>query len=336
MAEKDITARDLVHHADVFADIVNGSIFVLTGKWPSPLVQPEDLVDAPTRSVSISGDEIHGQERDVVKFWTAGETVLCLMGLENQTRVDPDMAFRVFSYEGADYRRQLAERDAEVKDRRKVRRQGKRKKPYPVLTIVLYFGTKRPWPKNKLALLDLFPDLGEPLRSLLNNCRVNVIELARLTAEQAAVFKSDFSIVVDYLRQTCQDKEFVPSDQMIVHVEETVRFLSALTGDRGLVENLPNFKQRGVPMTVRNFFGEAREEGIQIGEARGEARGIQIGEARGETRGIQIGEARGRVNMLISLVSDGSLPLAVAAKKANMSEDEFKTRICEQEEAGKS
>ena len=81
-------------------------------------------------------------------------------------------------------------------------------------------------------------------------------------------------------------------------------------------------------MTVRNFFGEARQEGMQIGRAQG----IQIG----KTEGIQIGEARGGLNMLISLVGDGSLPLAVAAKKAGMTEDEFKTRMCGQEGAGKS
>ena len=333
MGKKDITARALVEHADVFADIVNGSIFILTGQWPSPLVRPEDLVDAPAHSVSVSGDEVRGQERDVAKLWTVGETVFCLMGLENQTKVDPDMPFRVFSYEGADYRRQLAERDAEE---RKGGRQGRKKKLHPVLTIVLYFGTKRRWPKNKLTLLDLFPNVDEPLRSLLNNCHVHVIELARLTPRQAAAYKSDFRIVVDYLCQTWQNKDFAPSDQMIVHVEETVRCLSALTGDRGLIEKLPIIQQRGEPMTVRNFFGEARLEGMQIGKAEGiqigEARGIQIGEARGEARG----RAQGGLNMLVSLVGDGSLPLAVAAKKAGMTEDEFKTRMREQEGAGQS
>ena len=77
-------------------------------------------------------------------------------------------------------------------------------------------------------------------------------------------------------------------------------------------------------MTVRNVFGEVRRQG----RAEGKAEGIQIGEARGR--------AQGGLNMLVSLVSDGSLPLAVAAKKAGMTEDEFKTRMCEQERAGES
>ena len=55
-------------------------------------------------------------------------------------------------------------------------------------------------------------------------------------------------------------------------------------------------------------FRQMREEGIQIGEKRGEERGIQIGEKRGiqigekrgEKRGIQIGEER--VNQLIRML----------------------------------
>ena len=329
MAEKDITTRDLVSKADVFADIVNGCVFLLTGERPSPPVRPEDLVDAPTRGVSVSGGAVRGQERDVAKLWTAGGTVICLMGLENQTRVDPEMPFRVFGYEGADYRRQLEERRAEAD------RGGGRRKPYPVLTIVLYFGTDRPWPENQRRLLDLCEPADKAMTPLFNDCHINLVELGALTERQVGAFEGDFRIVADYVRQTRQNKDFVPSDQMIVHVEALARCLSALTGDRGLVENLPNIRRRqqgGEPMTVRNFFGEARLEGMQIGKAEG----IQIGEARG----IQIGRAEGRVqgglNMLVSLVSDGLLSLAAAAKKAGMTEDEFKTRMGEQARPGEA
>ena len=60
-------------------------------------------------------------------------------------------------------------------------------------------------------------------------------------------------------------------------------------------------------MTVRNVFGEVREQGIQIGEA------------------------QGFLNALFSLVEDGLLPLGTAAAKANMSEEVFKARMLAQE-----
>ena len=90
-------------------------------------------------------------------------------------------------------------------------------------------------------------------------------------------------------------------------------------------------------MTVRNVFEEIRQQGLQIGEKQGEARGIQIGEKQGEARGIQIGEARGiaqgGLHMLFSLVGDGLLPLAAAAAKAKMSEEEFRARMLAQEKS---
>ena len=317
MAEKDIAEHNLANYPDIFADIINACIFILTGRWPSRPVRPEELVDAPSRNYYRSGGKTRALARDVVKFWTAGETVLCLMGLENQTKVDPDMPLRVIGYEGGDYRRQATRRDeaAQNKGEGGRKRRRKKQKPYPILTIVLYFGTKRRWPKNKRNLLDLFTGVDESLRPLLNNCRLNVVELAFLTEEQAAAFKSDFRIVVDYLRQTRLNREYVPSDQVIVHVEAVMHLLSALTGDSGLVENLPDIQKRGEPMTVRNFFGEARQEA--------KAQGIQIGKAEG----IQIGKAEGFLGALFSCVQDGLLQLSDAAKKAGMTEDEFRARM---------
>ena len=122
MAEKDIMERHLVSYKDVFADIVNGCIAILTGRHDFPKVKPEDLQDALARTLYKSDGKLHEQERDVVKLWKPGNTVLCLMGLENQTDVDPNMALRVFGYEGGDYRWQLSQKGQPL---------------YPVLTFVL-------------------------------------------------------------------------------------------------------------------------------------------------------------------------------------------------------
>ena len=310
MAEKDIVECHLTSYNDVFADIVNGCIAILGGKHPFCGVNPDDLQDTQTRTLYTSGDEVREQERDVAKLWKTGKTVLCLMGLENQTDVDPDMPLRVFGYEGGDYRWQLAQRD-----------KNKEMKLYPVLTFVLYFGTERRWTRNR-TLSERLGLVDPALCHFLNDCRLHVLEIAWLTDEEASVFASDFRVVVDFLRQIRQDKTFVPSDQMIVHVDAVLKLLAVLTGERGL-ENLPGIKKGGTPMTVRNVFGEAREEGIRIGEARG----IQIG----ETRGIQIGKTQGFLDALFSCVGDGLLSIAAAARKANMSEDEFRVLMRKQE-----
>ena len=285
MAEKDITERHLAGYDDVFASIANACIALATGDRSFRRVAPGELRDAPTRTFYTADGKVREQERDVAKYWTAGEAVICLLGLENQTDVDPDMPLRVLGYEGGDYRRQLA---------------GKGMERYPVLTFVLYFGTERRWPEHLKTLLGRLKCAGF-LRPLLNDWRLNVIELAWLTDAQAALFEGDFRFVVDVLRSIRLRRDFVPTDQVIGHVDAVLKLLAALTGERRL-ENLPNI-ERGNPMTVRNIFAEILQEGREEGFMRA----------------------------LFSLVNDGTISLATAAERANMSVADFRARMREAE-----
>ncbi len=62
----------------------------------------------------------------------------------------------------------------------------------------------------------------------------------------------------------------------------------------------------------------AQQQGIEIGEARGEARGIEIGEARG----IEIGEARG---IRRGLLQGQILQLQQLLKLSNCTDEQFAT-----------
>ena len=103
MGKKDITEKHLEAFADVFADIMNATLFFGTDLK----VHPDDLADAAPRTMYKSAGDIREQERDVAKFWKRGNVVLCLLGLENQTEIDPLMPPRVQSYEGGDIRYQM-------------------------------------------------------------------------------------------------------------------------------------------------------------------------------------------------------------------------------------
>lgn len=312
MAQKDITERHLTYHNDVFAVVANACIAYLTGNRSFRLIHPDELREAPTRTIYTADDDIHEQERDVAKYWTAGGVVICLLGLEIQTDIDPNMVLRVFSYEGGDYRRQLTQKGL---------------KPHPVLTFVLYFGTERRWPEY-LKTLSGRLDFPEYLRPLLNDCRLNVIELAWLTDEELDLFEGDFRFVLEVLRCMRLGRRFVLTDQVIEHVDAVLRLLHALTGEERL-KNLSNINsdiKRGKPMTVRNIFAETwdniRNEGIILGREEG----ISLG----REEGISLGREEGFLDALFSLVDDGMIPITAAARKANMSEDEFKARMRKQ------
>ena len=253
MAEKDITEKRLEEWNDVFADIMNVLL--------SLDIDPDDLQDTAVRTMYKADGGIHEQERDIAKLWRKHGVVLCLLALENQTKVDPYMTLRVFGYEGADYRGQLAAIDKAV-------RQGKEGEPlYPVVTVVLYFGTESRWtgPKTLFEAVNIPPEL----RPYVNDCKINVVEVAWLPDEQIAKFTSDFRIVADYFKQIRVNKDYIPSKWEIQHVDEVLKLMAVLTDNHEFEEAQNRFrhgKERNVTMV--DVFGKAEERGVVKGIAK--------------------------------------------------------------------
>jgi hypothetical protein len=103
MGEKDLTEKILEDYNDVFADIMNTLVF--KGK---DIIHPDSLRNSSVHSQYKANDQkLHELERDVVKYWMDGNVQIALCGMENQTKVEKFMPFRVFSYDGAAYRSQL-------------------------------------------------------------------------------------------------------------------------------------------------------------------------------------------------------------------------------------
>ena len=254
MGEKDISEKSLEWLPDVFADIVN---VYFTINCVNLIVKPDELMDTKGRTVYVSSGDLRDQERDVVKLWTPLDTVICLMGFENQTDVDYDMVLRIFGYEGGDYRYQLTQSGAY----------------YPVMTIVLYFGTEEHWPKKRT----LYEKLKVPtdLKSFVNDCHVNVFEIAWLSDDEEKLFKSDFKHVVHYLRQVRmgKDKNMLPDP--LDHASELLTLLKALAKDDIYDELIRKAKIRqkeGEIMTFPSLFRDEFQRGVEVGVAQTEAR----------------------------------------------------------------
>ncbi len=283
MAKKDMGEKLLADYNDVFADIVN-AYFSITSRSIGrkiPEVKPENLRNTRPRSIYKAEGSIHEQERDIVKLWVSEGIVLCLVGLENQTEMDYDMVLRVFGYEGADYRKQLLKR---------------KKERYFVITIVLYYGTDTRW----TAPVDLFSRLNVPegFREHVNNCKVNVLELAWLTDEEASYFKSDFRFVVDYLRQVRANKDYVPEESAVEHIDEMLKLMEIFTGDRRFEDaqkKLEKMREEGEEkIMIRSFLRDAEERGIAIGVEQGLEQGIAMGVEQGIEQGIAQEAARNK------------------------------------------
>ena len=290
MQDKDITEKMLEKYNDVFADILN--VLLFAGR---DVVDESALMDAlPMSMLKIDG-RVRTQERDIAKYWRKNKINVALFGLENQTVPNKLMPLRVFGYDGAEY----------VKQSRK--ENGDRAK-YPVITLVLYFGYNSRWnqPKSLFELLEI----DERIKPYVNDFKMNLFEIAYLDREKIDMFKSDFRILADYLYQMRVNKNYVPGDAIIEHVDELLMLMSAMTNDYRFEE------------TINEVKGKEHVTMCEVLD-RVEARGIEKGIAKGREEGIK----EGTVNVLISLVKDGILSISDAAKRAGMSEERFRGYI---------
>lgn len=154
MGEKDLAEKYLESYNDVFADILN--VLLFDGK---EIINPSELSESITETQYKADGKAHEQRRDIAKFWEHDRAEIVLIGLENQTRADKDMVFRVIGYDGAYYKAQL-------KEKKKVR--------YPIVTIVLYFGMRR-WKKAKSIHERVI--LPKELEPYISDYRINVFEI---------------------------------------------------------------------------------------------------------------------------------------------------------------
>ena len=256
MGAKDIAEKLLEDYNDVFADIVNTLLF--DGK---EIIKPNELENTKDRSqYKADDDELHEQERDVSKFWTKGKIKIALCGLENQTIIDKDMPLRVISYDGASYKSQLL--DDNIKER------------YPVITLVLYFGTTK-WNKS-LNLHECLDEIPDEIKKYVNYYTINLFQIAFLSDEKVQMFKSDFGIIEDFFVLKRKNSEYIPSNKQIKYVDEFLKLMKALTGDKGYVQA----NAKGGVKTMCDVLQGAKDKAKAEGKAEGEALGLIKGEIK--------------------------------------------------------
>lgn len=277
MGQKDLSEKILEDYDDVFADIVN--VLLFNGKRR---VKPSSLKNMPVHSQYKADDrKLHEQERDIAKYWTDCDVELAICGVENQTKVEKFMPFRVIGYDGAAYRSQLLAGKKEI---------------VPVVTIILYFGTEQRW--NTATNIKSLMNIPAGLEPYVNDYKIEVFEIAWLTDEQVSKFKSDFKVVANFFVNKKKNKNYVPDDPTVIkHVDEVLKLLSVMTGDNRYEEISLN--KEGV-VSMCDVAERLENRGIAKGEA--------IGEAKGEAK----------LGKLISLLLEKGL--VADAKKAAVDE----------------
>lgn len=279
MGQKDITEKVLEDYNDVFADIINGLLFDGVQE-----IKPEALENTTVHAQYKAEDgKVHELERDIAKYWKEEKVELAICGIENQSKVERNMLFRIVGYDGAAYRSQL---------------QQERKKMLPVVTIVLYFGTDRHW--NSRKKIKELMEIPRCLDTYVNDYQMHVFEVAWLTEEQISHFHSDFKVVANFFVQKRKNKDYIPDDPTeIKYVDEVLKLLNVMTGDKRYEKIFQ--KKKG----VRSMCDVAERlekmgivKGIEIGRLEGKEEGKVEGKAEGKAEGILEGKMQVYRNLL--------------------------------------
>ena len=107
--------------------------------------------------------------------------------------------------------------------------------------------------------------ISDELKPFVNDYKINLIDVPRLTGEQVEKFTSDFQIIADYFVQLSKNKDYVPKDKIIRHTDSFLKLMSVLTQDDKYAEISREISHDEEGFNMCEVLDKA--------EARGEARG---------------------------------------------------------------
>ena len=137
------------------------------------------------------------------------------------------MPLRIVSYDAAVYKTMLTE--LEKKD-------GKEKFPlYPAITMVLHFDYEHHWTGPR-SLKECFKKIPPKLKPFVSDYKINVFEIAWLSDDTIAKFKSDFRFVADYYAQMRKTGKWQPMPGKVKHIKELFDLFSVVTKDTRFIQ----------------------------------------------------------------------------------------------------
>lgn len=262
MAEKDMAEKKLEDYPEVFTDIVNTLLF----SDSSIRLDENKIIDGPTESIYKTEEQDKEQRRDTFKYYDIGGGALfCVAayGIENQSTIDNVMPVRIMNYDASTYKSQVFDLKSSSKQTNQ-----KRKRIYPVITIVLNFSEKE-W-KTSRSLHDMMA-LPSDLAKYVQDYKINVFDVAFLEDDVIEKFTSDFKAVARFFKDKRLRLEANDTIE-IKHPAEIADLFSVFTGDEGYRNAVPNVikkKEKGEVITVCTYTETIRDAGRLEGKLEG-------------------------------------------------------------------
>ena len=104
---------------------------------------------------------------------------------------------------------------------------------------------------------------------IVNDYKINVYEIAWLSDEQLASFRSDFRIVAEYFVQMRKTGDYHPLPQVMVHAREVLQLMCVLTDDKRFEQAYNESKEGKEPRTMCEVLDRVENRGLQKGLQKG-------------------------------------------------------------------
>ncbi len=274
--KKDSVINEYVKQNEVFADVVNVALY--QGKH---VVKAEDLMES---------DPIYpNYRRDILKECVIKEDEqisYVILGIENQSEMDPTMPIRVMEYDAAEYRKQIR---MEKKRQNRNQLQGgefisgvkKEIKLKPIVTIVFY-NKGEEW-EGARSLREM---MGSEIKEGFNDYKLNLIEPRRLREEEIEGCESGMREILMILKYSGKKEEMIEYLQ-----REGNREIDEETA--GVIEAVTK-----IPMRI-----EGKEEKINMCKAMEEY--TRECKEIGRLEGKKAGQQEEKVKTATKMISDG-------------------------------
>ena len=305
LSDKDNVSKKYLQDKDRFADLFN--FYLYDGQQ---IIQPAQLREMDTTAITLP----YGQDgrvssvqkqRDIIKVVSAmtdGHCDYLLLAIEVQSELHYAMPPKNMLYDAMQYADQVSQTAKTHRKNQDEASSGeflsgfyKTDKLLPVITLTVYLDAAE-WDAPR-SLHEMLLVEDERLLPFIPDYKLNLITPADIADTDFTKFHTELSPVLKYLKYSRSKDKL----NEVVHIDPVYRCLDR---DSAEIINI---------VTGSNLSIEEGKENIDMCQA--------IEEMRAESRAE--GEAKGILKTLVSLVKDGILTLSEAAKRANMTVEDF-------------
>ena len=282
MGNPNIVTKEYMQDPQHFADAFN--YYAFDGRQ---VVRAEKLLEAdPTELAIIFSEdkkEFVEKFRDVLKqcILMEDDTFSYLMiGIENQTDIHYAMPVKNMIYDALEYGKQVSRRAKEHKEAKDTKGAGflsgftKEDKLKPVITLVVYWGTKE-WDAPR-SLKEMFEDVSEDVLQFVSDYKVNLIVPKEI--KDFTKFKTELGVALKYISVADQKEVFreVTEETTYQDVDSATAILLREVAGLNLKVKKGE-KKVNMCKALQDIADEAMEKGRATGQIEGRAEGLAEG-----------------------------------------------------------